>query len=386
MKLRHRVGCTAAAAVALGAWLAWDPIRHARENLVTLRGRDLPLAKVLDQFQRQTRERLVADPRLAADTGLRVNLDLRAAPLAEALAILAEQTGGFWRTVYAVHSRPDGATQLAGLLLKGTDPTQAGWTNLTQRLPDVELPPPGEGPIIRPFPGGAPLASPAGAPGGRRLVTVEADETVGGPGPGPFRHVSGPGGDQAEVEVVQPPPGKPTVGTGGDPRGPGGRPRRRLIIRARDAEGGGAHTFDLSPERLLLERRLLSRIEGGSVPDDLVPSPQDAARLARLAGGQWSTLYALEPLPLPGLQGEVRRMLTRDRLGSSDGRRPSAAAENRPEPPRDPAELAARAEADIRRGQFDRIERLTPEQRARQAGQAAGRSREPHGQSLEERE
>ncbi len=80
------------------------------------------------------------------------------------------------------------------------------------------------------------------------------------------------------------------------------------------------------------------------------------------------------------------RMLTRNRSGSATGQPPSEGTVAIPAQARGPTELAARAEAEIRRGQFDRIERLTPEQRARQAAQAAARPETPQPPRTEERE
>jgi len=386
MKTRLLIRGTAAIAAAAGLWTAWNTVRHARENLVTLRGRDLPLAKALDRIERQTRERLVADERFTADPQLRVHLDLRAAPLAEAMAVIAEQTGGFWRTTYAVHDRPEAARQLAGLLAKGADPTQSGWTNLTAPDPGMIPPPPGEGPLVRPFTGGGPPPGVQGEEGGRRVVVVDAEETVRGPRPGPVFHHRGAGGDPAEVDIIEMPAGTRSAGAGGSELGPRGRPVRRVIVRAIDQAGGEPSVLDLSPERLLAESRLLARAREGALPGDLTPAPADAERLARATGGRWSMVCSLEVLPVPGLQAEMGRMLTRNRSGSATGQPPSEGTEAIPAQARGPTELAARAEAEIRRGQFDRIERLTPEQRARQAAQAAARPETPQPPRTEERE
>jgi hypothetical protein len=382
MNTRTFVLALGLAAAAAAGWWTWQTVRHAHLDLVTLHVRNAPLREVLRRIEKQTGERLVADPRLA-NPGSTVQLDLDAAPLDLALDRIAEQTGGFWRTLYAVHEAPAAAGRLASVLAQGGDPSATGWTNLSALPappPDLEadLGPPGPTPRILRFGGGPPDSGSLPHPppeileearrSGKRLVVVHQDtpsqphppELGDNPRPGPVppgTDTEDDDGGNAGLDVVRLPP-------------PGGRPGPlRMLVRTTGSAAGSdgdLREFDLSPERLLLETRLLPRLPADPAP--FLPSAEDAARLADRVKGRWTRLHTLEPAPFPDLPGEVRRVLrsgpTRGEGGASPGRGPVR--------PPDPAEMLARAEQDLRRRQFDRLDRLTPEQRARQT--AARRS------------
>lgn len=346
----------ALAGLGLAGWWTARSVYRARHDLVTLHVRDLPLPDVLRQLERQTRESIVADPHLDA----RITLDAEDEPLVAVLDRVAEQAGALSRATHTVHRPPVDVARLGRELAAPGDQTPAAWTNLSAAPLGMGAgrpggPPPdhGDGEIEEVVGGGA-ERPPGPGNGGRVRIMVMDDET------------SGPrGGGDADVLVKRP----------GGPPGPGGR---RMVVRMMGASAdgdGNVLEFDLSPSRVLLESVLAERM--GENLTDWVPSmtAEDADRLAKHLGVRRTTIHVLSKSPAGALPPQVRQMLRNGpmggarhevRLGGPDG--PAGTGFS-------PENLGARAEAEAKQGRFDRLNRLTPEQRAREAAERGGQTR-----------
>ncbi len=346
------------AAAGGGVW-AWQAWRHARLDLVTLRVRNEPLASVIRRMERQTRESIALDSRLDA----RVTLDLDGVPLADALQEVAERIGGLARATYAVFERRPALDRLAALIRAGTAPESAGWTNLSGSLG-----PSGMGADALQLDELPAEVREALARGDKQVRVLRDGGHEGGSGtpgepgwdraPGEAAGPSGSGQRRMEVveDVIRGGP-EPAVGGRRGERAGRSSPSRRVLVRASgetvDGEGG-LREFDLSPERLLLETRLVPALAGGTNDAVRFGPAAGAPEIARRVRGQWARLFTLERSPVPHLPG-LRTM-----TGSVTG-----------PPPGPGANLSELAASEVRRGQYERLQRLTPEQRARAAGEGA---------------
>lgn len=342
------------AALAIGGHFLFRRLQHARHDLVTLHVRDMALSKVLASIARQTRETIVATRSL----DIPVHLDVSAAPLAEVLELLAEQAGGFWRRTDAVHRSEDTLAGLIRAIETGTEGTPAGWTNPAPKFafpPDDLAAAPDSGP---------------GSPVPRRLplrVFDDARAIEGPPG-------SAPGDAAAEVRVTRPgptPQGRPNAVKHGRPEA---APHQTTLVFRKGEGDGEVTTIDLSPTRLLVEQVLVPKVT------DLCTEPPDAAlakRMAARVGGQHSVLYSLEPAPVPGPLAAGRFHHRTDFSASGEPRRSLRVAGSGPNhaPPGTPPDI----DAEIRRHRYDRLSRLTPEQRARQQSDRAPRETDRGG-------
>lgn len=311
----------------LGGWCARAAYR-ARRDLVSLDVRNAPLAEVIRSIERQTWERVVAE----ASLSIPVTLSVRNMPLSEVLDLLAEQTGALWRTTHAVyHSR--GSLQALATSLLNTGKPGASWTNLVApALPalDAMVPPVEDVEIER--------------DDAQAVIQEGPNDT----GPKPRRRVFR-GGDV---------PGHPPGGPGGPPHPDAfaGAARAGVIIN----DGTGPHTIDISPERLLLEKLILPKMgQGGKV----AVNAEGARALAKRLHAKYALLYTLEKLPVAGMANEFKRMTKRDPVHRRGG----------PDRPPHPQDLGSKLEADARAHRYERLARLTPEQRARQQQQSGGR-------------
>lgn len=125
----------------------------------------------------------------------------------------------------------------------------------------------------------------------------------------------------------------------------------KVVTRGAD---GVAHELDLSPERLLLQGTLVSRLPAGQ---PIAATDRAAAPLAEAMHSRWSKFYTLEALPIP--TGGFSSMLGRFTGGAPDPSRFGPGTALNP----------ARMESEIKRRQYERLTRLTPEQRSRQSAQ-----------------
>src|SRR5437867_4464154 len=115
-------------AVVVAAGLAWvgRAAYRARHNLVTLDVYNAPLATVIKQLERQTRETILA----GKDLDTRVTLAVKNLPLDEVLDRLGQQAGATWSKWHAVHGSERALNQLEAALRDRTKLGDAGWTNL----------------------------------------------------------------------------------------------------------------------------------------------------------------------------------------------------------------------------------------------------------------
>ena len=355
LPIRSLVVASALLAALGGGYRAWQAWRHARLDLVTLHVRNETLASVLRRMERQTWEPIALDSGLDA----RVTLDLEEVPLADALQQVAEQIGGLARATYAVFEKPPAVERLAALIRAGTPPESAGWTNLsgTAHHPG----PDGGGAEVLVFPPGVPEALARGEKQVRVFRGGGDGHPEGSQQPA-LDVAAGPDAGKRVVEVVEdvvrggP---EPTAGGRVGTRAGGPAATRRIVVRAGGGtdEGGGEGRileFDLSPERLLLETRLAAALGTGQANAGWIAPATSAPEVAARVRGQWARLFTLEKSPVPHLPG--MRMVTRSLTGPPPG------------PGANPSEAAA---SEVRRGQYDRLQRLTPQQRARAGGHGA---------------
>jgi hypothetical protein len=125
------IGIAAAASIWLGR-VVW----RAHYDLVTLQVRNTPLAEVIRQIERQTREKVRADKKLDA----KVTLDVKNLPLPRVLDLLSEQAGARWGKTYAVYESDSAVRRLESVLLGSSKLDDAGWTNLAPHFATLELP------------------------------------------------------------------------------------------------------------------------------------------------------------------------------------------------------------------------------------------------------
>lgn len=227
MKPKYLLLGIAGLVAAGGLWLGRLAWR-AHRQLVTLDVHEAPLPQVLRDIERQTWTKIREEA--ALDTA-RITLHVEDAPLAQVLSRIAEQAGARWSTLYAVYNSRQSLKALESALSGDGKLGAAGWTTLAPKLPPPESLPPDK-PVIMNGQGGPPPP---------------------GHGPGMLMMRRSKGG--------------PVVFMGG----PGGK------------------TEAWSPEELLAESSLSSRIGAG---DSLTPTAATAAQAARKVNGRWTTFLA----------------------------------------------------------------------------------------------
>jgi hypothetical protein len=325
MKTKYLVLGALAALVVSGFWVGRN-IWRVRHGLVTLRVRNAPLAEVLKSVEKQTHKKIRAEQGMDA----RITLRLTDKPLAYVLDRIAEQAGARWSTLYAVYDSPRAFQALDSALAADGKLDSAGWTRLAPVIPEIKepaemhyVPQNGPNPQVQALP-------PDFAPG--RTITATEDVRAGNP-------------------------------MGKALRSPGSMPKMVRVFRGGGPGGGGVEQEVWTPEELVMESGLSSRL-GNARPDDA--SPESAAQTAQKVNGRWTTILALKKSHFgmgfggPSLQGGPR-------LGKGPvNGRPGAAGTNfnpgdLPDLPVGDLEAAARHERD------EQFARLTPEQRVERA-------------------
>ncbi|HEX5222638.1 MAG TPA: STN domain-containing protein, partial [Verrucomicrobiae bacterium] len=354
------------------AGLAWAgrAIYRAKKNIVTIDVYNAPLADVIRQLERQTRETILA----RSDIQTKVTLNVKNVPLDEALDKLGQQAGVNWSKWHAVHDSSRALDKLETALRNRGKLEEVGWTNLAPQ--EVA-----SGPI---WDGGTGVPVPAGGTTVTREITGAATGmTVGGRKPVMIKLDSGnikngdvqatirekmkaAGMDDAtiakataamkeqQVDVdVQARPGA---------QGPGisdvmfkssdAPPRIRMVTRSRDGSGKMFEEI-WSPEHLVLEQKLLSKLGNESQSD---PSENAAREVAKKVKGDLTTLYVLSGGP-GGIAFGGRIMRQLHAGGGADGTN-GVPGQLPPVPD---------LEAVVRRHEAENYVRLTPEQRVQRA-------------------
>src|SRR6266498_2871377 len=126
MNRKYLFICTTAILFAAGASWIGRSVYRARHNLVTIDVYNAPLATVIKQLERQTRETILPGKGLEA----KVTLAVKNLPLDEVLDRLGQKVGANWRKWHAVHSSERALNQLEVALRDRTKIEEVGWTNI----------------------------------------------------------------------------------------------------------------------------------------------------------------------------------------------------------------------------------------------------------------
>lgn len=349
--------------VLLAAGIVWlgRTVYRARNNIVTLSVYNAPLADVIRQLERQTRETILAGKGL----DVKVTLDVKNLPLDEVLDRLGQQIGANWSQWHAVYGSERALSKLEAALRDRTDLGQAGWTNLAsphfpaggnERVvigrPDGKITEDivanGNGgvvvtrskPMIVRLNGSDAEGGNAEAAVREQLKAAGADDSVVAQVGGALREAT------MDVDVQAPGPGSHRV-----VKADGPRPMVRMITRTSDGRGGITEEI-WSPENLVLEDRLSPKL-GDTVIE--TPSAAAAKKVAEKVKAAWTTLYVLRKSPggFP-FGGAMVRKIHAGGAGGTNG--VHGEAPSLPD-----------LEAVVRRAEAENFTRLTPEQRVQRA-------------------
>ena len=360
-----------------GAW-AGRALYRAHYNLVTLDVYNAPLASVIKQMERQTRETILAGKGLDA----KVTLKVKNVPLDEALDKLGQQAGAMWSKWHAVHDSERSLGKLEVALRERANIEDDGWTNIAPRDspggPNWEGSPRGldgepTGVVTtREIGGGAGAAMPGRKP---VMIKLNSDDVKGGDVQAAIREkLRAAGVDEATIAKagaamkeqtmdvdVQTGPGGGTgavVDTGGDGNviikkgGPGGaaQPRIRMVTRSRDGSGN-VTTEVWNPEHVVLDQRLRPKLGDKDYQE---ASEKVAREVCDKVKGDLTTLYVMRASPggFP-MAGRMMRKIHSGPAGGTNG----------------PGELPPMPDIEsvVKRAEAENYTRLTPEQRVERA-------------------
>jgi hypothetical protein len=366
------------AALVLALSLTWAgrAVYRAHFNLVTLDAYNAPLAFVIKQMERQTRETILAGKGLDA----KVTLKVKNMPLDEALDKLGQQTGAMWSKWHAVHGSGRALNQLEAALSERSKIEDAGWTNIAPQEPaggpswegaDV---PAGAGTVTREITsaGGGVSVS------GRKpvMIKLNPDDVKGGDVQAAIREkLRAAGVDEAtiakagaamkeqtmDVDVQAGPGGgaaavDDTVSNGNviiKKGGPGGdaSPRIRMVTRSRDANGQ-VTTEVWSPEHVVLEQKLRPKLGDRNYQE---ASEKVAQEVCDKVKGDLTTLYVLRGSPggFPMAGRMMRKIHSGTPMGTNGG----------------PGEVPPMPDIEsvVKRHEAENYTKLTPEQRVQRA-------------------
>ena len=281
--LRLMAWAKAKMAIALGAGVLLAA-GTATVVMETTNGAD---GSVISKLEKQTGKTIIADKHLA----LPATLDIKNAPLQQALDKLAVDASAYWSVDYAIYDSDQSLRQLLDLLREGTELQTGGWTNLSAQFRQADM-------SVQSFdPHGRSRAILRMANGDASnqvgmVVVLGPNAAVKMPGGGPMiiRH-AGSGDDQP------PPQGGPIIvrhGDGGDEEGPPPGSPFQII---RDAIRDGVNEGVLAPERLLAPSQLISKM---ALATPLPATAESAERIAKLAHARWTIIYTLRKSPISG--------------------------------------------------------------------------------------
>jgi hypothetical protein len=366
----------------VGAAWAGRAIYRAKKNIVSIDVYNAPLADVIKQLERQTRETILA----RADLQTKVTLKVKNVPLEEALDQLGRQAGVNWSKWHAVHDSSRALDKLETALRNRAKLEDAGWTNLA----------PADLPGEPSWQAGGSNAGGGGGPAGGAVMTREitgagGGMTVSGRKPVMIKLDSGDikGGDvqaairekmkaagmddatiarataamkeqtmDVDIQAGPGPGGHDGSGTSDVIIKKGGsdgsaQPRIRMVTRTRD--GSGKMTEEVwSPEHLVLEQKLSGRLGDGSYPD---PSETAAREVAKKVKGDLTTLYVLSSGP--GGISFGGKMMRQIHAGGGGAEGTNGVPGQLPPLPD--------LEAVVKRAEAENYTKLTPEQRVQRA-------------------
>ena len=349
------IGMTLVMAVA-AVWIG-RAVYRVRHNLVTLDVYNAPLATVIRQIERQTREKVVAPKGFDS----KVTLTVKNVPLEEALDQLGQQIGANWSKWHAVYESDRALGKLESALRDRAKIEESGWTNVAPQLP------PGAGGLW--VAGNAPagmvtadndvLVSTTAKP--RSIRLNKGDIKDGNVEAAVREQLKAAGVDEAVVNQAGAAARQATLdvdvqatgggGSNGVVKAGGHRPMIRMVTRTR--EGNGAVTEEIwSPEHVVLEGRLRPKLGDGDFAE---ASEAVAHQVAEKVKGSLTTLYVLRAAPggLP-FGGSIVRKIRQGSVANTN------AAPGQPPPLPD-------IEAAVRRAEAENYTRLTPEQRVQRA-------------------
>ena len=374
---------SAVALVAGGIYLA-RAMHRAKHDLVTLNVREMPLAKVLAELERQTREKIVAHQSLDA----KLTLNVKATPLPEALDLIAYQSESHWSAVRAVSANKSAQAKLEQALRTDGNLPTAGWTNLFEaqsmasghavEMFDAEPPSGGQGQIVRhqPAPGvqvlemkvdsqtspATPTQSSRGGTGSGNKAQVFAFEVKPGMKPEEMeaeiqRQLKAQGIDEATgnapVIIEEIADDEPGPDGGGTAQSFLLNEQGQVVDFVQMEEDGSLRPFDPSHERLMLENQLVDRL-GEHTPQSR--NAEAAKKLAQVVKGKVTQFYLLESAP-GGMAG-MNLFMDETTFTRSETN-----------------EHGAFTETAIISDRFQSLDQLTPEQRAKRARTMSGTAR-----------
>jgi hypothetical protein len=342
--------------VAGAAWIGRS-VHRARHNLVTIDVYNAPLASVIKQLERQTRETILVGKGLEA----KVTLAVKNLPLDEALDRLGQQVGANWSKWHAVHGSERALKQLEAALRECTKIEEAGWTNIAPQD----------------FSGGSGLQAAAGGAddssvevgGGGAVVTrgkpvmvrLNSGDIKNGDVQAALREkLKEAGADEAVIAKAGSAMQQQTMDVDVQASGSGdkldvkkGSPRIRMVSRSRDANGEVIEEI-WSPERVVLEQRLQPKLGDQTYQD---ASEAVAREISEKVKGNLTTLYVLRKSP--GGFPFAGKMMRQVHSGAGGG---TNIVGGEPLPMPD-------IESAVKRAEAENYTRLTPEQRVQRARQ-----------------
>ena len=347
------------AVILLAAGAAWvgRSVYRARHNLVTLDVYNAPLASVIKQLERQTRETILPGKGLEA----KVTLAVKNLPLDEVLDRLGKQVGANWSKWHAVHSSERALNQLESALRDHTKIEEVGWTNIApQDLAggaDWHGLASGSNNLSGEVGGGGAVVT-RGKP---VMVRLNAGDIKNGDVQAALREkLREAGADEDVIAKAGSSMQQQTMdvdvrasGNGSNVVVKTGRPQPRIRMVSRSRDGNGEVTEEIwCPEHVVLEQRLQPKLGAQTYLD---ASEAVAREISERVKGNLTTLYVMRKSP-GGFPFAGRTM--RQIHGGSVGGTNSFAGEPPPLPD---------IESAVKRAEAENYTRLTPEQRVQRA-------------------
>jgi hypothetical protein len=345
-----------AALVAAGVMWSGRAIYRAYYNLVTIDVYNAPLAAVIKQMERQTRETILVGKGLE----VKVTLAVKNLPLDEALNRLGQQAGANWSRWHAVHGSERALNQLEAALRDRAKIEEAGWTNIAPRdFPGGFRAPPGVGSgssgNAQEFGGGATVVGKNGKP---VTIHLSPDEVKDGDVEAAMREkLKAAGVDEATLgrsgSAMQQNSMEVQTTGGSDVASKAGQsqPRIRMVSRGRGPDGEMIEET-WSPEHVVLDQRLQPKLGDEKYED---ASEAVAREISEKVKGDLTTLYVLRKSP--GGFPFGGRMTRQVHSGPPNGTNATAGTP----PPMPDIESA------VKRAEAENYVRLTPEQRVQLA-------------------